>query len=69
MFPTPSKVTRLWLLPAVALVLMLLVYVVFTANAAQAQTPAGDYCIEGIVISWEEKPLAGYTITLEGPLG
>ena len=64
MFPTPSKVTRLWLLPAVALTLMLLVYAVFAVNAAQAQTPAGDYCIEGIVIDWEEKPLAGWVITL-----
>ena len=38
MFPTPSKVTRLWLLPAVALTMMLLVYAVFATNSAKAQT-------------------------------
>jgi hypothetical protein len=50
--------------------MMLLVYAVFAANGALAQiTPIepgapGDVCVEGIVINWEEKPLAGWTITL-----
>jgi hypothetical protein len=44
---------------------MLLVgYAVFTATSAQAQTPAGEICIEGIVIDWEENPLSGWVITL-----
>lgn len=67
MFPTQSKVNRLgrlWLLPVVALALLLVGYAVFASSNVQAQTPAGDYCIEGIVINWEEKPLAGWTITL-----
>jgi len=44
---------------------MLLVgYAVFAASTAQAQTPAGDVCVEGLVIDWEEKPLAGWVVTL-----
>jgi hypothetical protein len=68
MFPTQSKVNRLgrlWLLPVFALALLLVGFVVFAASA-QAQTPTGDYCIEGLVIDWEEKPLAGWTVTLTG---
>jgi hypothetical protein len=67
MFPTQSKVSRtsrLWLLPVVALAMLLVGYAVFAASSAQAQTPAGEYCIEGIVINWEEEPLAGWVITL-----
>jgi hypothetical protein len=67
MFPTQSKVNRLgqlWLLPVVALALLLVGYLAFTSSTVSAQTPAGDYCIEGIVINWEEKPLAGWQITL-----
>ena len=67
MFPTQSKVnrtSRLWLLPVVALAMLLVGYAVFAASTAQAQTPAGDICIEGLVIDWEEKPLAGWEITL-----
>lgn len=67
MFPTQSKVYRtssLWLLPVVALALLLVGYAVFAASTAQAQTPAGDICIEGLVIDWEEKPLAGWVVTL-----
>lgn len=67
MFPTQSKANRLgrlWLLPVVALALLLVGYAVFASSNAQAQTPAGDYCIEGIVINWEEEPLAGWTISL-----
>ena len=57
MFPTQSKVYRtggLWLLPVVALALLLVGYAVFAASTAQAQTPAGDVCVEGLVIDWEE---------------
>jgi hypothetical protein len=44
---------------------MLLVgYAVFAASPAQAQVPSGDVCVEGIVIDWEENPLAGWVITL-----
>jgi hypothetical protein len=67
MFPTQSKVnrnSRLWLLPVVALAMLLVGYAVFAASTAQAQTTAGDVCIEGLVINWEEKPLAGWTISL-----
>lgn len=67
MFPTQSKVhrtSRLWLLPVVALAMLLVGYAVFAASTAQAQTPAGDVCVEGLVIDWQEKPLAGWTITL-----
>ena len=67
MFPTQSKVNRsssLWLLPIVALVMLLVAYAIFAASKVQAQTPAGDFCIEGIVIDWEENPLSGWAITL-----
>ncbi len=67
MFPTQSKANRLgrlWLLPVVALALLLVAYAVFASSNAKAQTVAGEYCIEGIVINWEEKPLAGWTISL-----
>jgi hypothetical protein len=67
MFPTQSKVYRsssLWLLPVIALAMLLVGYAVFAASTAQAATPAGDFCIEGIVIDWEEHPLAGWEITL-----
>src|SRR5690606_16384955 len=67
MFPTQSKVNRtsgLWLLPVVALAMLLVGYAVFAASPAQAQVPAGDVCVEGIVIDWEENPLAGWVITL-----
>lgn len=67
MFPTQSKVNRLghlWLLPVIALALLLVGYLAFTSSTTSAQTPAGDFCIEGIVINWEEKPLAGWQITL-----
>lgn len=67
MFPTQSKVnriSRLWLLPVVALAMLLVGYAVFAATSAQAQTPQGDICIEGIVIDWEENPLSGWVITL-----
>lgn len=69
MFPTQSKVnrtSRLWLLPVVALAMLLVGYAVFAASTVQAQgTAAGDVCVEGIVIDWQEKPLAGWEITLD----
>jgi len=73
MFPTQSKVhrtSRLWLLPVIALAMLLVGYAVFAASTVQAQngvgggTPVGDVCVEGIVIDWEENPLAGWAITL-----
>jgi hypothetical protein len=67
MFPTQSKVNRsgsLWLLPVIALAMLLVGYAVFAASTAQAQTPSGEVCVEGIVIDWEEHPLAGWGITL-----
>jgi hypothetical protein len=67
MFPTQSKVSRLsrlWLLPVVALAMLLVGYALFATSTVQAQTPAGEFCIEGIVIDWEENPLAGWQITL-----
>lgn len=81
MFPTQSKanrLARLWLLPAFALVMLLLAYVVFAYSSAEAQTvpvppaaatPPGDYCVEGIVINWEERPLAGWAVTLTNESG
>jgi len=67
MFPTQSKVNRsssLWLLPVIALAMLLVGYAVFAASTAQAQTVSGDVCVEGIVIDWQEHPLAGWAITL-----
>jgi len=67
MFPTQSKVnrsSRLWLLPVVALAMLLVGYAVFAASTAKAQTVSGDVCIEGIVIDWQERPLDGWAITL-----
>jgi hypothetical protein len=67
MFPTQSKVYRsnsLWLLPVVALAIMLVGYAVFASSTAYAQTTAGDVCVEGLVIDWQEKPLEGWVVTL-----
>src|SRR4249919_2565836 len=67
MFPTQSKVYRsgsLWLLPVVALAIMLVGYAVFAASTVHAQMGSGDVCVEGIVIDWKEEPLAGWVITL-----
>lgn len=66
MFPTQSKARRsasLWLLPVIALAMLLVAYAAFAYSSAEAQAP-GDYCVEGLVINWEEKPLAGWVITL-----
>lgn len=71
MFPTQSKAHRfspMWLLPLIALAMLLVGYLLFASNTAQAQTSVGKYCIEGIVIDWEEKPLAGITVTLDSVL-
>lgn len=74
MFPTQSKANRsarLWLLPVFALVMLLLGYAVFAYSTADAQVvtqPTGDFCVEGIVINWEEKPLAGWAVTLTGAI-
>jgi hypothetical protein len=67
MFPTQSKVYRfgsLWLLPVIALAMLLVGYAVFASTTAHAQTVSGDVCVEGIVIDWQEKPLEGWVITL-----
>jgi hypothetical protein len=73
MFPTQSKARRsasLWLLPVIALAMLLVAYAAFAYSSAEAQAPApGDYCVEGLVINWEEKPLAGWEVTLEGDNG
>jgi hypothetical protein len=69
MFPNRAKVShrasgQIWLVPALALALVLLLTGLFAFSSAQAQTVSGDLCIEGIVIDHEEEPLAGWAITL-----
>jgi len=62
---------RLWILPAMALAMLLAVSALLGfSSAAHAQgTVAGDYCVEGIVIDWEEEPMDGITVTLTLPDG
>jgi hypothetical protein len=60
---------RLWLIPAVALGVVLLFTAVFTFSSAQAQIVSGDFCIEGLVIDWEEEPLPGIPVTLTNEAG
>lgn len=63
---------RLWILPTMAIALLLVAssLFVFSSDAlAQAGQPAGEYCVEGIVIDWEEEPLGNIEVTLETPDG
>jgi hypothetical protein len=61
---------RLWILPTLAIAMLLVATAIFTfSSAAMAQTAAGDYCVEGIVIDWEEQPMGGITVNLETPNG
>lgn len=79
MFPTQSKARRsahLWLLPVIALAMLLVGYAAFAYSTAEAQNGTipsdiapGEYCVEGLVINWEEKPLAGWGITLTSASG
>lgn len=74
MFSNQFKVSRkapgrIYVLPAIAMALLLVVTAVFLFSSAKAQTPAGDFCVEGIVIDWEEEPMGGITVTLETALG
>jgi hypothetical protein len=69
MFPNRAKVSQpaasyLWLAPALALALVLLLTGLFAFSSAQAQTASGELCIEGVVIDHEEEPLGGLVITL-----
>ena len=59
---------RLFVLPAIVVALLLAASTVFAFSTVQAQgTAAGDYCVEGIVIDWEEQPLGGWTVNLQTP--
>jgi hypothetical protein len=74
MFPnhtTQSLATwkRFWLLPVVALAMVLALSAMFAFSTASAQTPAGDYCIEGLVIDWKEEPLAGWQVVITKTVG
>lgn len=61
---------RMWVLPAVAVAMLLVATALFGfSSAAYAQTVAGDYCVEGLVIDWEEQPMAGIEVTLVTPDG
>jgi hypothetical protein len=60
---------RLWIIPAVVLGVVSLITTMFTFAPAQAQTVSGDYCIEGLVIDWEEDPLPGITVHLLDSMG
>jgi len=64
---------RLWALPAVAIAMLLVASALFFfSSAAFAQdggTVGGDYCVEGLVIDWEEQPMEGITVTLTTPTG
>jgi len=42
---------------------------VVNAQTWPAQDAAGEYCIEGIVIDWEEQPMAGIDVQLIPPSG
>ena len=69
MFPNHSKVSRMasgriWLMSAVALALMLAAGAIFGFSTAQAATPSGDFCIDGLVIDHEENPLVGWQVTI-----
>ena len=41
----------------------------YVFSRLRRQTPAGEFCVEGIVIDWEEEPMGGITVTLETALG
>jgi len=60
---------RLWIIPAIVLGVVSLVTTMFTFSPAQAQTVAGDYCIEGLVIDWEEDPLPGIRVNISNTAG
>jgi len=63
---------RLLVVPAIVIALLLAASAVFTFSTVQAQsggTVAGDFCVEGIVIDWEEQPLADWTVNLQLPDG
>ncbi len=63
---------RLWILPAMAVAVLLVASALFgfsSAAYAQGGTVAGDYCVEGIVIDWEENLMAGIEVTLVTPTG
>jgi len=74
MFPNRKKrrvaTGRVFVLPAIVIALLLAASTVFAFSTVQAQgTAAGDYCVEGIVIDWEEQPMGGWTVNLETPGG
>ncbi|NJN82504.1 MAG: LysM peptidoglycan-binding domain-containing protein [Caldilineaceae bacterium] len=52
--------TRLGL--TLALALSMIVPSLFSYSTAQAGTVAGEFCIEGIVIDWEEQPMGGLLV-------
>lgn len=68
---------KMRLLVTLAVAFALLIPVLASVNTAYAQdeapmtektnsgTPVGEYCIEGLVIDWQEKPLEGWEITAE----
>lgn len=66
MYPNKMKVSRMWVLPAIALGALLALSAVLTFSNAQAATVAGEFCIEGVVINWKEEPLADWVVTLYG---
>jgi hypothetical protein len=45
--------------------IVVLLSVPFAYSQAQAQTPSGYFCIDGLVIDHEENPIAGWKITAE----
>lgn len=74
MFPNRKQqrvvTSRMFVLPALVVALMLVGSAVFAFSTVQAQgTPAGDYCVEGVVINWEEQPLADWEVILTTPGG
>ena len=60
---------RVWLLPSVALLLVVTALFTFSSVAnAQDTSPTGKFCVEGIVIDWEEEPMADVGIVLTYPI-
>jgi hypothetical protein len=73
MFPNSAKAslfasgrTRLGL--TLALALSMILPAIFSYSTAQAGTVSGEFCIEGIVIDWEEQPMGGLYVYLDGPV-
>jgi len=66
---------QMWTLPVIAFAVVLAVAALFgfssvvNAQTWPAQDLPGEYCVEGLVIDWEEETMAGIEVTLKPPAG